>query len=142
VNRLPRLGVLVSAALLAAGATALSGTAFAQTTSTTTTTTTTKPAPKLTIKVGDNYFKPKTVTVVAGTKVKWVNSGGLTHSVKPNTGKSYGVSSLRSGKSYSYTFAAPGTYAYYCRFHGSPGSGQHATIVVKPAPTPPTTAAG
>jgi plastocyanin len=71
--------------------------------------------------------------------VKWVNKGGITHSVKPNSGKRYGVSTLRSGQSYSYTFAEPGTYSYYCRFHGGPGSGQHATIVVKPGPTPPTT---
>ena len=85
------------------------------------------------VTVGDNYFKPQDLTVTAGTKVTWTNKGKILHSVKPNTGSAFGAKALGSGKKYSFTFKTPGTYAYYCTFHGGPGSGQHGTIVVKPA---------
>ena len=87
------------------------------------------------VKVGDNYFKPDSVQVTAGTKVTWTNGGKILHSVKPNTGNAFGTKALARGKSYSYTFKKPGTYAYYCTFHGSPTSGQRGTIVVTAAPT-------
>ena len=92
-----------------------------------------------TVKVGDNFFKPEDLEVTAGTKVTWTNKGKILHNVTPNKGKAYGTKELARGKSYSFTFKKPGKYAYYCSFHGSPGSGQHGTIVVAPAPTPTTT---
>ena len=91
------------------------------------------------VTVGDNFFKPDDVEVTAGTKVTWKNTGKILHSVTPNKGKKFGAKELPRGKSYSYTFKKPGTYAYYCVFHGSPNRGQHGTIVVKAAPTTTTT---
>ena len=91
------------------------------------------------VTVGDNYFKPDDLEVTAGTKVTWTNQGKILHSVTPNKGKRFGTKELSRGKSYSYKFKKPGTYAYYCTFHGSPGKGQHGTIVVKAAPTTTTT---
>jgi plastocyanin len=91
------------------------------------------------VTVGDNYFKPGQISVTAGTKVTWTNKGKIIHSVTPNKGKAFGTKSLARGKKYSFTFKKPGTYAYYCTFHGSPGSGQHGTIVVTAAPTTTTT---
>ena len=46
-----------------------------------------------------------------------------------------GASAISSGNvagsgTFSTTFNTPGTYAYYCVFHGSPGAGMHGTIVV------------
>ena len=94
------------------------------------------------VTVGDNYFKPQDLEVTAGTKVTWTNKGKILHSVTPNKGKKFGESELSRGKSYSYTFKKPGTYAYYCTFHGSPGKGQHGTIVVTPAAESTTTTTG
>ena len=91
------------------------------------------------VTVGDNYFKPQDIEITAGTKVTWTNKGKIIHSVTPNKGKLYGTKSLARGKSYSYRFKKPGKYAYYCTFHGSPGGGQHGTIVVTAAPTTTTT---
>ena len=91
------------------------------------------------VTVGDNYFKPDDIEVTAGTKVTWSNKGKILHSVTPDKGKKFGTKELSRGKSYSYTFKQPGTYAYYCSFHGSPGKGQHGTIVVKAAETTSTT---
>jgi plastocyanin len=94
------------------------------------------------VTVGDNYFKPQDLEVTAGTKITWTNKGKILHSVTPNKGKKFGESELSRGKSYSYTFKKPGTYAYYCTFHGSPGKGQHGTIVVTPAAESTTTTTG
>ena len=95
------------------------------------------------VEVGDNFYKPADLDIVAGTKVTWTNKGKILHNVTANKKKQkFGTNSLAKGKSYSYTFKKPGTYAYYCSFHGAPGSGQHGTIVVEPAPTPTTTSTG
>ena len=94
------------------------------------------------VTVGDNFFKPDDIEVTAGTKVTWTNKGKILHSVTPDKGRAFGAKTLPSGKKYSYTFKKPGTYAYYCTFHGSPGKGQHGTIVVKAAATGTTTTTG
>ena len=95
------------------------------------------------VTVGDNYFKPEDLEVVAGTKVTWTNKGKILHNVTASKKKQkFGTRSLAKGKSYSYTFKKPGKYGYYCSFHGSPSSGQRGTIVVTPAPTPTTTTTG
>lgn len=82
---------------------------------------------------GTTSFNPATLTVTAGTQVSFVWKGG-THTVTsyaksgsptfpgvPDPGQSSGT--------YSYTFASPGTYYYYCTFHGSlaPGGASEAT---------------
>lgn len=96
------------------------------------------------VEVGDNFFKPEDLEVVAGTKVTWTNDGKVLHNITPvKKGKWTGTSALSKGKKYSFTFKKPGTYAYYCSFHGSPTGGQHGQIVVTkatPATTAPTTA--
>jgi plastocyanin len=94
---------------------------------------------KVKVKVGDNFFKPKEIEVVAGTKVVWTNKGRILHTVTPDKGKAYGIKKLGTGSTYSYKFKKPGEYAYYCALHGSPGSGQYGTIVVTEAPPPTTT---
>jgi plastocyanin len=89
------------------------------------------------VKVGDNYFKPPDLEITAGTKVTWKNEGKILHNVVAVKGK-FGTKALTKGNAYSYKFKKPGTYAYYCSFHGSPTGGQHGKITVVAAP-PPTT---
>ena len=90
------------------------------------------------ITVGDNWFKPEAITVTAGTKVTWTNKGKILHSVKADKGKPFAPKTLSVKQKYSVTFKKPGTYGYYCTFHGAPGSGQHGTITVVAA-TPAST---
>jgi plastocyanin len=93
------------------------------------------------VEVGDNFFKPEELVVMVGTKVTWKNQGKVLHNVTAVKGK-FGTKALTKGKTYSYRFKKPGTYAYYCTFHGSPTGGQRGTVkVVAPAPatTTPTT---
>jgi plastocyanin len=91
------------------------------------------PAPKpitKTVATGDNFFKPKKLTITVGSTVKWKNTGRSLHNVVPNKGKAFGVARLSPGKSYKYTFTSPGKFKYYCSFHGAPNTGQHGTIIV------------
>jgi plastocyanin len=90
---------------------------------------------KAKVTIGDNFFKPKEIEVVAGTKVVWTNKGKILHNVQPDEGKAFGTKRVASGDKYSFTFKKPGEYGYYCSFHGSPNSGQFGTIVVTEAAT-------
>lgn len=80
-------------------------------------------------------FKPNAVTVVIGVNntVTWTNNDSTTHTVTPSTGPNGGWSTgsgdLAAGKSYSFAFTVPGTYAYHCNYH----SWMSGTVVVKAA---------
>ena len=84
-------------------------------------------------------FQPQTITVSVGDMVVWHNLDTATHTVTANDG-SFNSGDVTSAGSYPRTFAQPGTFDYYCKYHGSPGSGMHGTVIVQgggPAPTQP-----
>ena len=133
------VAVLLTTALVGVGAPLAAASAPGQTP---------PPAPPkvVKIKVGDNFFKPKKLTITAGTTVRWKNAGRVLHDVVPNKGSLYGTDQLPAGSKYEFTFTKPGTYKYYCSYHGAPGVGQWGQIKVKApppttAPTPPPSAA-
>jgi amicyanin len=70
------------------------------------------------IKVGiDNFtFNPKEVRVKAGDTVVWTNNDDIPHTVASprNNIKS---KPLDTGDSFSFTFATPGAYDYFCSLH-------------------------
>lgn len=75
-------------------------------------------------------FSPATMTIAAGDTVTWTNNSSLQHTVTADDG-SFDSGTINMGGTYSHTFTAPGTYRYYCRFHGAPGGvGMSGTIVV------------
>jgi len=119
------------------------GPAGAQTSTTTTTTSagtsSSSSSTRTRVEVGDNFYKPERIEVPVGTRVTWKNEGKILHNVVPVKGKAWGTRSLVTGKSYSYRFKKPGTYAYYCTFHGSPTSGQRGSVVVTAAASGATT---
>jgi plastocyanin len=84
----------------------------------------------VTIHIRDNTFSPPDLQIAAGTTVRWVNDGRNTHNVTPVRGRSFRSGNLKPGRSYVKTFADPGTFAYYCTLHGTPDSGQHASLSV------------
>jgi plastocyanin len=75
----------------------------------------------------DNHFDPKTLTVPAGTIVRWTNQGKHGHTVTSDKGD-WTSKELGPGSSYSYTFMQPGTYTYHCQVHPEEMRG---TVVVK-----------
>jgi plastocyanin len=61
-------------------------------------------------------FVPNTITVTAGTTITWTNKDAIAHTVTSNTAL-FNSGSLATGKTFTYTFSAAGTYSYYCSIH-------------------------
>lgn len=80
-----------------------------------------------TVNISNFQFAPKALQVKAGTTVTWVNGQG-THTVTADNGE-FASDNLSAGQSYSFKFTKPGTYRYYCSFHGSKGGGDMSGII-------------
>ncbi|MBV8775852.1 MAG: cupredoxin family copper-binding protein [Alphaproteobacteria bacterium] len=67
----------------------------------------------------DNFtFAPATLTVTAGTKVTWTNKDEEPHTVvSADGGKTFKSEALDTDDKFSFTFAKPGTYKYFCSIH-------------------------
>ncbi len=87
-------------------------------------------ANSVTIREKDFAFVPTIVTVKAGTTVVWVNDDPAKHTVTADD-DSFDSGDQNLGNTFSHTFTEPGTYPYYCRFHGDIGVGMAGTIVVE-----------
>lgn len=97
------------------------------------------------IKVVDSAFQPPQFTVKSGDSVTWQFTGSAPHNVrfvtlKDANGKPVtshpnctptGTGCATAGDVFSWKFAKPGRYLYYCVVHGTPqGGGMSGTIVV------------
>ena len=85
-------------------------------------------APPAVVEIHDMKFNPPTLTIAAGTKVTWVNEDSSPHTVTDRN-KAFRSAALDTKDSFSYTFAAPGEFSYYCTLHPM----MVGKIVVKPA---------
>lgn len=73
-------------------------------------------------------YSPSTITVKAGTAVKWTNTdANSAHTVTSKDGVTFSSGNIASGSSYTYTPSTAGTFQYYCTIHGFAMSG---TLVV------------
>ena len=95
-----------------------------------------KPEAKRTwVRVMDNFFDPRSVSVVPNTKVTFTWRGSNRHNVRftkvPKGVSRKGSKTLRSGR-WSRILTQPGLYRYVCTLF----SGMRGTITVKPPPTP------
>jgi len=75
-----------------------------------------------TVTVGDNFFKPKTMTVSKNTTVKWVWRGRAPHNVTVKKGPVKFKSTTKTSGSYSKKLTRTGTYRITCTIH--PGMDQ------------------
>jgi plastocyanin len=82
-----------------------------------------------TVQALDNVFAQQIVRIQPGETVEWTNEGRAPHSVTADDG-SWDSGDLQPGAEFSHTFAEPGIYTYYCRYHGSPGVGMIGTVAV------------
>jgi plastocyanin len=65
----------------------------------------------------DNFsFGPTTLTVASGTKVTWTNRDDIPHTVVSTEG-AFKSKAVDTDEKFSYTFAKPGTYSYFCSIH-------------------------
>ncbi|HEX4604001.1 MAG TPA: cupredoxin family copper-binding protein [Candidatus Angelobacter sp.] len=68
------------------------------------------------IKIDNFVFSPNTVTIPAGSTVHWTNHDDIPHNVVSDD-KSFKSKVMDTDESFSYTFAKPGTYNYFCSIH-------------------------
>ena|SRR5436190_20262664 len=87
------------------------------------------------VRVMDNFFDPRSVSVAPGTKVTFTWRGSNRHDVRftkvPKGVSRKGSKIKRSGR-WGRTLTEPGIYRYVCTLY----SGMRGTITVKPAPAP------
>jgi plastocyanin len=65
----------------------------------------------------DNFtFEPQRLTVRAGTTVTWVNQDDIPHALASNA-KVFKSKALDTDDKFSFMFATPGVYDYFCSMH-------------------------
>lgn len=86
-----------------------------------------------TIQISSFRFQPAELTVAAGTAVTWMNDDAILHtvttgtSVKKDDFGNYDVTPdgringtlADKGQTFTFTFATPGEYAYFCSRHNN-----------------------
>jgi len=73
-------------------------------------------APETEVKIDNFAFAPQRIVVQAGTTVTWTNADDAPHTVVSTT-KLFKSSALDTTDKFSFTFATPGTYEYFCSLH-------------------------
>ena len=68
------------------------------------------------VKIDNFSFSPTTITVPAGTTVRWTNRDDIPHTVVEDKEK-FKSKTLDTDEQFSYTFTQPGTYSYFCSIH-------------------------
>jgi plastocyanin len=79
------------------------------------------------VRVGDNFFSPRSVTISKGSTIRWRWVGSSRHNVVATRGASFRSTTKRTG-TYSRTFRRRGTVRYVCTVHPASMRG---TITVK-----------
>jgi plastocyanin len=83
-----------------------------------------------TVDTEDFDFSPKSISIDPGGSVTFDNTGNVAHTATADNG-SFDTGNLDPGDSKTITIKAPGTYPYYCKYHGGPGgTGMAGTITV------------
>jgi plastocyanin len=79
----------------------------------------------------DFRFEAPSITIPAGTMVRFINNGQMQHSATADDG-SFDTGLLSTGGEATITFDTPGTYPYYCLLHGAAGGlGMAGVIIVE-----------
>ncbi len=69
------------------------------------------------IVVGDNFYDPSAKTIGPGGTIMWTWNGNNPHSVTFDGGG--GNSAVQTTGTFVRTFAAAGTFSYFCTVHGA-----------------------
>ncbi|MSO78816.1 MAG: hypothetical protein EXQ79_04335 [Acidimicrobiia bacterium] len=69
------------------------------------------------VKVGDNYFKPKKLTIVVGDRVNFVWIGTAIHDVKVKKGPQKFESDKQASGKFKQVVLEPGKYKIVCTLH-------------------------
>ena len=69
-----------------------------------------------TVHIKNFAFVPATLTVPAGSVVRFVNDDGEAHTVTA-VDRSFDSTGIDGGEAWAYRFAKPGKFAYFCALH-------------------------
>jgi plastocyanin len=64
------------------------------------------------VRVGDDFFRPRAVTVAKGSRIVWINVGDDPHTVTTRAWSRH----LAPGQRYARTVRR--SFRYLCRYHG------------------------
>lgn len=87
----------------------------------------------------DNRFQPAQITVTAGTEVTFLGAGRNPHNAVASdntwsTEEEFGGLEQFEGDAATLAFDSPGTYPFFCTFHGNAeGEGMAGTLTVVPS---------
>jgi plastocyanin len=79
------------------------------------------------VAVKDDFFKPKSLTILKGTRVVWTWRGEGRHNVVVAQGPSEFRSKIKREGTYGHTFKKTGTWQIVCTVH----SGMNMKVVAK-----------
>ena len=71
---------------------------------------------EMTVMIDNFTFNPPRLTVTAGTTVTWDNEDDIPHTVASST-RVFRSKALDTRDTFSFTFATPGVYEYFCSLH-------------------------
>src|SRR5919198_1860691 len=70
------------------------------------------------VRVLDNLYRPKAITIHVGTRIKWVNRGSNHHTVtRSRLPGRWDSGDLAPGAVLRHTFRQVGTFKYFCKYH-------------------------
>jgi plastocyanin len=69
------------------------------------------------VKIDNFTFAPQKITVKVGDTITWTNADDIPHTVTATDTKVFKSNALDTGDKFSFTFATPGTFAYFCSLH-------------------------
>ena len=71
---------------------------------------------EMTVMIDNFTFNPPRLTITAGTTVTWDNEDDIPHTVASST-RVFRSKALDTSDKFSFTFATPGVYEYFCSLH-------------------------
>jgi plastocyanin len=77
------------------------------------------------VSVGDNFYKPKELTIKRGQSISWRNEGAVAHTVTSDTDSAvkFDSGTLDPRGVYALKPTTPGKITYHCTIHGKVQSG-------------------
>jgi plastocyanin len=77
------------------------------------------------LSIGDNFYKPKDVTIQVGQSVKWRNNGAVAHTVTSDSDSTvkFDSGTLEPRGVYALKPGSRGKLTYFCKIHGKVQSG-------------------
>jgi plastocyanin len=77
------------------------------------------------VSIGDNFYKPKDLTIKRGQSISWRNQGAVAHTVTSDSGSAvkFDSGTMDPGGVYALKPSTAGKLTYHCTIHGKVQSG-------------------